>query len=67
MIHPANVSHRFDVLASGGEVTALERAQLFSEYETMVAEKSVDTFGTLGSAGTFGGTFGCLGTLGCCC
>jgi hypothetical protein len=67
MMNSTNVSHRLDLLVSGGEVASLERAELFAESSMTLEDKAIDTFGTLGSAGTFGGCFGCLGTAGCCC
>ena len=68
-----NVKHKYDVsLEFGDDVQNIVRATYFAcEEDSKSTQKcdggGIDTFGCLGSAGTFGGTFGCLATAGCCC
>ncbi|WP_338844652.1 thiocillin family RiPP [Massilia sp. W12] len=64
MFRSNSISHAFDLATASSDIEVMAQSQFFVlEPE----DKAIDTFGCLGSAGTFGGCFGCLGTAGCCC
>lgn len=61
--------HIYDLTIEANEqIQIIERSTFHAATDDVASDTSkIDTFGTLGSAGTFGGTFGCFGTAGCCC
>ncbi|MBL4660996.1 MAG: hypothetical protein JKY19_11625 [Alcanivoracaceae bacterium] len=66
------INHDFDLTINlNAEINLVERSTYFcdesQDSKSGDLAKCIDTFGCLGSAGTFGGTFGCLATAGCCC
>ena len=72
MQNKKNINHKFDLnINLNDEIYLVERSTYFcdesADSKSGETIKCIDTFGCLGSAGTFGGTFGCLATAGCCC
>ncbi|MBL4660992.1 MAG: hypothetical protein JKY19_11605 [Alcanivoracaceae bacterium] len=70
MQNAKEINHNFDLTINlSDEITLLERSTYFGDSSATLKDDSaaIDSFGCFGSAGTFGGTFGCLATAGCCC
>ena len=68
--HTSHRGHDFDLLLDlPDHVEPIRRAQYFqaSPAGQRSLSSDFDCAGTLGCAGSFGGTVGTLGTFGCCC
>jgi len=64
----SNIHHTYDLsIEADTQVQAIERSTFHAATDTVTIDSNIDTFGTVGCAGTFGGCFGCMGTAGCCC
>lgn len=58
-------THDYDVIIDEIDAELLSNSSYFySEAETV---SDYDCAGTVGTAGCFGGTFGTIGSWGCCC
>jgi hypothetical protein len=65
----SNIHHIYDLsVENDGQAQTIERSTFHAATDGVMSLKSnIDTFGTFGTAGTFAGSFGCMGTAGCCC